>query len=40
MLRVIVTSFDAKAEAIRSRDNIKKKYEPNFHDAWILERMY
>ncbi|MDR2384894.1 MAG: SPOR domain-containing protein [Tannerella sp.] len=40
MLRVIITSFDNKADAVRSRDNIKTKYEPNFQDAWILERMY
>jgi cell division protein FtsN len=40
MLRVIITSFDSKPEAIRSRDNVKKKYEPNFRDAWILERTY
>jgi cell division protein FtsN len=40
MLRVIVTSFDSKSDAVRSRDNIKSKYEPNFQDAWILERIY
>jgi cell division protein FtsN len=40
MLRVIITSFDTKAEAVKSRDNIKRKYEPNFQDAWILERLY
>jgi cell division protein FtsN len=40
MLRVIVTSFDSKADAVRSRDSIKRKYEPNFQDAWILERTY
>jgi cell division protein FtsN len=38
MLRVIVTSFESKPEAVRSRDNIKIRYEPNFQDAWILER--
>jgi cell division protein FtsN len=40
MLRVIVTSFDSKADAARSRDAIKSKYAPNFHDAWLLERQY
>lgn len=36
MLRVIVSSFDTKAEAIESRDAIR----PQFSDAWILERQY
>jgi cell division protein FtsN len=40
MLRVIVTSFDSKADATRSRDSIKQKYRPNFQDAWLLERTY
>jgi cell division protein FtsN len=40
MLRVIVTSFDSKPDAARSRENIKTRYEPNFQDAWILERRY
>lgn len=40
MLRVIVTSFDSKADAARSRDAIKSKYAPNFQDAWLLERQY
>lgn len=40
MLRVIVTSFDSKPDAARSRDAIKAKFAPNFHDAWILERQY
>ena len=40
MLRVIVSSFDSKAEAARSRDAIKSKYAPNFQDAWLLERRY
>jgi cell division protein FtsN len=40
MLRVIVTSFDSKTDAARSRDNIKSKYAPNFQDAWLLERKY
>ncbi|MDR0698014.1 MAG: SPOR domain-containing protein [Tannerella sp.] len=40
MLRVIVASFDSKADAARSRDALKSKYAPNFHDAWLLERQY
>ena len=38
MYRVIVTSFDYKADAADSRDAIKAKYAPNFQDAWILQR--
>ncbi len=40
MLRVIVSSFDNKADAADSRDAIKAKYAPNFQDAWLLERQY
>ena len=40
MLRVIVTSFETKAEAEKSRDAIRAKYRPNFQDAWVLERTY
>jgi Cell division protein len=40
MLRVIVSSFDVKADAADSRDAIKAKYSPNFQDAWLLERQY
>ena len=40
MLRVIVSSFDNKSDAVRSRDNIKAIYAPNFQDAWILEKAY
>lgn len=36
MLRVIVSSFDTKADAIESRDAVRSQ----FHDAWILERQY
>lgn len=38
MLRVIVASYDDKAQAASSRDAIKTKYSPNFQDAWLLER--
>jgi cell division protein FtsN len=40
MLRVIVASFDSRADAVRSRNSIKSKYAPNFQDAWLLERKY
>ena len=40
MLRVIVASFDDKADAADSRDAIKAKYAPDFQDAWLLERQY
>ena len=40
MLRVIVSSFDSRADAARSRDAIKSKYAPNFQNAWLLERQY
>ena len=40
MLRVIVASFDNKADAADSRDAIKAKYAPQFQDAWLLERAY
>ncbi|MDR1980304.1 MAG: SPOR domain-containing protein [Tannerellaceae bacterium] len=40
MLRVIVTSFDNKLDAVNSRDAFRSKYYPNFQDAWILERYY
>ncbi|MDR1402544.1 MAG: SPOR domain-containing protein [Tannerellaceae bacterium] len=40
MLRVIVSSFDGKRDALYSRDAFRSKYYPNFQDAWILERYY
>ena len=40
MLRVIVSSFDNRADAAASRDAVKAKYAPNFQDAWLLERQY
>ena len=40
MIRVIVTSFDSKSEALNSRESIRRRYYPNFQDAWILERYY
>lgn len=38
MYRVIVTTFNTKEEAIRSKETIKSIYAPNFQDAWILRR--
>ena len=40
MLRVIVSSFDNRADAVASRDAVKAKYAPTFQDAWLLERQY
>ena len=40
MLRVIVSSFDNRGDAMRSRDSVKSKFAPNFQDAWLLERRY
>ena len=40
MYRVIVTSFDTKAEAVISRESIKSRFAPLFSDAWILQRAY
>ena len=39
-LRVIVASFDNRADAVRARDAFKAKYVPNFNDAWILQREF
>lgn len=40
MYRVIITSFDTKDEAVRSREDIKARFAPLFSDAWILQRAY
>ena len=37
MLRVIVSSFDSREEAVASRDAIKARFAPDFKDAWLLE---
>ncbi|MDH6357578.1 SPOR domain-containing protein [Parabacteroides sp. PF5-9] len=37
MLRVVVTSFDNKTDALYSRDAVRNRYAPNFRDAWILD---
>ena len=36
MYRVIVASYDNKADAAAERDRIKAKYAPRFKDAWLL----
>ena len=38
MYRVIVASFDEKYDAAQERDRIKTKYDPDFKDAWLLEK--
>ncbi|KAA6302955.1 MAG: hypothetical protein EZS26_000850 [Candidatus Ordinivivax streblomastigis] len=38
MYRVIIVTFDDKADAISIRDYIKRRYAPNFSDAWLLEK--
>ncbi len=40
MYRVIVATFDYKADAARERDAVKAKYDPDFQDAWLLEQQY
>lgn len=40
MYRVIVASYDDKADAAQARDAIKSKYYPDFQDSWLLEQEY
>ncbi|MDR3061106.1 MAG: SPOR domain-containing protein [Dysgonamonadaceae bacterium] len=40
MYRVIVATFDNKADAAKERDVIKAKYSPEFSDSWLLEQQY
>ena len=40
MYRVIVASFDNRADAAFERDAIKIKYAPDFQDSWLLEQQY
>lgn len=42
LYRVIIGTFDNKAEAGTTRDNFKAKYpnDENFQGAWILQRTY
>lgn len=37
MLRVIVSSFASREEAIASREAVKARFAPWYKDAWILE---
>jgi cell division septation protein DedD len=39
MYRVLVATFDDKTEAYRQQAAIKERF-PEFHDAWLLERLY
>ena len=39
MYRVIVATFDSRAEATAQRNTIKSRY-PEFYDAWLLNRAY
>ncbi len=39
MLRVIISSFDTREEAVASREAIKARFAPDFQDAWLLERI-
>jgi cell division protein FtsN len=40
MYRVIVASYDLKADAAAKRDEIKAGYAPDYADAWLLEQLY
>jgi cell division protein FtsN len=40
MLRVILTSHETRREADASKQEISRKYYPDFQDAWVLERQY
>ncbi len=39
MLRVIISSFDTREEAVASREAIKARFAPQFQDAWLLEKI-
>ncbi len=39
MLRVIISSFDTREEAVASREAIKARFAPDFQDAWLLEKI-
>ena len=38
MYRVIVATFGDKASAVAERERVKKKYDPKYQDAWILDK--
>ncbi len=40
MYRVIISSFDTKADAVASRESVKARFAPMFQDAWILQRAF
>lgn len=37
MLRVIVSSYPTKEEAVAGREAVKARFAPDYKDAWILE---
>jgi cell division protein FtsN len=40
MLRVILTSHETRQEADASKQEVTRRYHPDFQDAWVLERRY
>ncbi|MCC8147230.1 MAG: SPOR domain-containing protein [Bacteroidales bacterium] len=38
MYRVIIATYDNKADAIYERDRVKTKFAPEFNDAWLLQQ--
>jgi cell division protein FtsN len=38
MYRVIIATFNDRAQAVQKREEIKEKYAPRFSDAWLLEQ--
>jgi len=39
MYRVVAATFDNKSDAVQLRDRIKEKYDSEFMDAWLLEKI-
>jgi len=38
MYRVIVASFSDRSSAVAEKERVKSIYDPNFQDAWILDK--
>jgi cell division protein FtsN len=38
MYRVIIATFDDRMRAVVEKDEIKKRFAPEFSDAWLLEQ--
>ena len=36
--RVIIATFEDRASAAAERDRVKNKYDPEFQDAWLLDK--